>query len=366
MTEKTKNLTTVIVIGLFFLIFSVWCFIKPADALSESERRPLAALPTLDAESFFSGEFMQDFEDYTVDQFPLRDDFRTVKAVISFYLLGQKDMNGIYLQDGYAAQLEYPMNTDSLDNAAAKFTHIYEKYLAQTDAKLYLSVIPDKNCFMAAENGYPAMDYGALTAYLRQKTPFLTYIDIFPLLSREDYYKTDTHWRQEALTDVAQSIAQSMGTSLRAEYTVQAADKPFYGVYYGQSALPLPPDTLQYLTNDTLDACTVYDHETDSLLPVYDLEKAEGKDPYELFLSGSKSLLALTNPNADSQRRLIVFRDSFGSSLVPLLAEAYAEITLVDIRYLSSEVLDRFVDFENCDVLFLYSTLVLNNSVTLK
>jgi len=35
-------------------------------------------------------------------------------------------------------------------------------------------------------------------------------------------------------------------------------------------------------------------------------------------------------------------------------------VTLVDIRYIQVGVLGRYVDFENADVLFLYSTLVLN------
>ena len=95
------------------------------------------------------------------------------------------------------------------------------------------------------------------------------------------------------------------------------------------------------------------------------MEKANGKDPYEMFLSGSISLLTIENPNATTDRELIVFRDSFGSSISPLLAEGYAKITLVDIRYLRTDMLARFIEFKNQDVLFLYSTLVLNNSETL-
>lgn len=364
MSETIKNRMTVLIIGSFFLIFFVWCLLKPTDAISESERRTLAAMPEWSAADFFDGTFAKDFEDYATDQFPLRDSFRTVKAVTSFYLLGQKDTNDIYLADGHISQLEYPMDTDSLDNAAKKFAHIYEKYLS--NANVYFSVVPDKNAFLAEEHGYPSMDYDAFVSYLREKTDFMTYIDIFPLLSAEDYYRTDIHWRQEALTDVAQALAAGMGTELSAQYDTVTSDEPFYGVYYGQAALPLSADALCYLTNATLDACTVYDYETDTQLPVYDTEKASGRDPYELFLSGSKSLLTLTNPNATSGKRLIVFRDSFGSSLVPLLAEGYAEITLIDIRYISSEVLGNYVNFDDCDVLFLYSTPVLNNSITLK
>ena len=85
-----------------------------------------------------------------------------------------------------------------------------------------------------------------------------------------------------------------------------------------------------------------------------------------MFLSGSLSLITIENPNATTDKELVIFRDSFGSSIAPLLVEGYAKITLVDIRYITSDLVGRFIDFENQDVLFLYSTLVLNNSVTLK
>ena len=110
----------------------------------------------------------------------------------------------------------------------------------------------------------------------------------------------------------------------------------------------------------------MYDYESDAYLPVYTLDRADGSDPYEIFLSGPKSLLRIENPNAKTERRLIVFRDSFAASLIPLLAEGYREITLVDIRYLSPASLGQFVDFGAQDVLFLYSTSVLNDSATIK
>mgnify|MGYP000103969344 FL=1 len=96
------------------------------------------------------------------------------------------------------------------------------------------------------------------------------------------------------------------------------------------------------------------------------MEKAYGKDPYQMFLSGSISLMTIENPNAKTDKELIIFRDSFGSSISPLLVEGYAKITLVDIRYIVPDYLGRFVNFEGSDVLFLYSTLVLNNSETIQ
>ena len=84
-------------------------------------------------------------------------------------------------------------------------------------------------------------------------------------------------------------------------------------------------------------------------------------------LGGARSIIRITNPNAAKERRLIVFRDSFGSSIAPLLAAGYSEITLVDIRYISPLSLGKLIDFTKADdALFLYSASVINNSETIK
>lgn len=367
MNEKRKNLVTLCLLGAFLFGFGVWSLVRPADEFSLSERRPLEQLPALSAQDVLSGAYMQKLELYATDQFPLREQWRTLKAVFSYYALGQTDNNGVYLSGGSAAQLDYPLNDDSVSYAAGRFQTLYDKYFAGTEAKLYLSVVPDKNYFLAAEAGAPTMDYAALVDSLRAQTGAYTYVDLFDLLSAGDYYATDSHWRQECLTAVAERLGEAMGADVAAEYEEKTLDAPYYGVYYGYAALPMPADTIRYLTNPTLDACTVYHYETDKTTSgVYDFEKAAGKDPYELFLSGSESLLRVENPNAATTRELIVFRDSFGSSLAPLLVEGYAAVTLVDIRYLSSELLGRYLDVTDQDVLLLYSTSVLNNSEALK
>lgn len=366
MSEKVKNRVIIIMTVLFLCGFSLWSILKPTDAKSVSERRPLAQLPAVSGEAVFSGTFMTDFEKFTLDQFPLRDRFRTLKAFTAFYLLGQKDNNRIYMIDGHASKLEYPLNTESIDYATARFRYVYDLYLADKDLQVYLSVIPDKNYFMAQENGYPSMDYEQFISHMKDGMEYAEYIDIVPLLKLSDYYHTDTHWRQEKIEDVAQFLAAEMGVTLSNEYTVNQVDTPFYGVYYGQSALPLPADTIYYLDNPSLKDCKVFDYETNAYISIYDLDKTTGNDPYEMFMSGSKSLLTIENPNATTDKELLIFRDSFGSSIAPLLAEGYATITLIDIRYLSPYMLDRFISFENQDVLFLYSVSVLNNSITIK
>lgn len=363
---KIDHILTVCMTAAFLCGFCVWSILKADESTSVSERRPLAQLPEVSKDAVMSGEFMSDFESYTLDQFPLRDSFRTLKSATAFYVLRQKDNNDIFIRDGYAAKLEYPMDTASVDRAAERFHFVYEQFLKDSGSAVYISVIPDKSYFTAKEYGYPSLDYGEFVSELRSNTEFARYIDIFDTLELSDYYRTDSHWRQEEITSAARRLADGMGVPLSAEYTKVKVDADFYGVYFGQSALPLPPDEMYYLDSEYLHECTVFDQETDSYVPVYDTEKATGKDPYEMFLAGPKSLLTIDNPAATTDKELICFRDSFGSSIAPILAEGYRKITLVDIRYISPAILGKFISFEGQDVLFLYSTSVLNNSITIK
>lgn len=366
MNTRVKNIVVTCIMAAFFLSLALFCWFKPADAFSDSERRMLAQFPEISVEEILSGEFMTDFEEYTLDQFPLRDSFRNIKAISAFYVFRQSDNNDIYIADGYVSKMEYPMKEASIKRVGERFRYVYDKYLANSDAKVYFSVIPDKNYFLAEKNGYLSLDYDVFMETLLTETDFMEYIDITGLLSIEDYYKTDTHWRQECLVDVAQAIAGAMGVDLPGEYTENMLENPFYGVYYGQVALPLPAEEIKYLTSNAMENCTVYDFQNGKNIGIYDFEKAEGKDPYEMFLSGSLSLITIENPDAFTDKELIIFRDSFGSSIAPLFVDGYAKITLVDIRYMHPDMLDRYVEFDNQDVLFLYSTLMLNNAETIK
>ena len=150
------------------------------------------------------------------------------------------------------------------------------------------------------------------------------------------------------------------------DYTITALQRPFYGVYYGQAALPMEPEAMYLLESDLLRECRVYDYESGQYTDIYNMEKLDSRDLYDVFLSGPRSLLTIENPNASTDRELILFRDSFGSSIAPLLLQDYAKVTLVDIRYIQIDVLDRFLEFHGQDVLFLYSVSILNNSQTIK
>ncbi len=273
----------------------------------------------------------------------------------------------VYVYQGYAVTTEAGYDQKSLDYAALKFQQLYDSYLTGNDGHIYLSVVPDKGSFTAPPEGYTPASAQETADTLLAQLDFVQYVDIAPGLTLEDYYRTDPHWRQECLVATAQTLAQAMDVPLAGDFQENAIDVPFYGAYAEKAGEPLTADTLRYLTGEVLDACTVYDYETDAQETLYDLSAVETDTPYDLYLQGSRSLLRIDSPLSATDRTLVVFRDSFGSSLIPLLAESYRTIYAVDIRYLSSQMVGRFLSFDGSEnVLFLYSTMVLQNSRTMK
>ncbi len=366
MQAKTRN-RLIALVAAVWLALAVWCWVKPAAERSAAERRRLQQMPILSSDTLLSGSFMSEFETYTQDQFPRRDEFRTLKAVFSLYGLAQLDNNGIYIADGHAAKLIWPLREAQVRRAAEKLTTIYEMYFKDTDARVVFAAVPDKGYYLAEPSGRLTLDFDALCAMMAEGMPWAEQLDLTGALTQESYYRTDTHWRQEQILPVAEMIADALGAEVAADYETVTVDAPFYGVYYGQSALPLAPDTISYLTNDVLAGCTVYNYETELTTGVYDLDKLTGSDPYDVFLSGAAALLRIENPAQTNGRELVVFRDSFGSSLVPLLLESYSAVTVADTRYIAPQLLGQLVEFPNdADVLFLYSTLLLNESGALK
>ena len=146
------------------------------------------------------------------------------------------------------------------------------------------------------------------------------------------------------------------------DFTPVKVDKPFYGVYHAQAALPnVSPDTMYIMESPMLEGIT-YTVDGTPKQDVYNMALLNSSDQYNIFLSGAKNgLVVMENPNAATDRHLILIRDSFGSSIAPLLAGDYAKVTLIDLRVTSPAALSLFVDFENADVLVLLSALALNN-----
>lgn len=369
--------------------------VDPDQTVSRSERRRLAEKPELTWENVADKSFMDDTEKYLLDHFPFRDGLRRIKAYFAYDVLQQKENNDIYVVLDHAAKLEYPLNESSVKRFAVKMTGLWQQYFPEQD--VWYAIVPDKNYFLAKQSGYPSIDYEHMIKLLSQELAAnadFAYIDIISDLDIDDYYHTDTHWRQERILDVAHHLADAMGVGgslnfSKGEDTGFTEHKipDFYGVYYGQAALPMEPDTIVYLTDEMTETAAVWSLEENMLggedagkvrlpdeagavlKPVYQLDKLDdGKslDKYDVFVGGASSLQVIKSPDAVTDKRLVIFRDSYTSSLVPLLLGAYSEITLIDLRYIDSARIGEYVDFDGADILFLYNTAIVNHAEMLK
>lgn len=358
-----KHLLQTVLCAIIIFGLSLSGILLPDKEFSNRERRYLATFPSVNASDLESGRFMDSFETYSYDQFPLRDTFLRIKSFVVRNIFFKGDDEGYYKKNGYLAKIEYPMNEKKVEINANKLMDAYETYIAGSDAKVYFSLIPDKNYYLGIPNGYPAMDYEDFEKKACKIFSAPEYIDIKDSLSIEDFYKTDPHWRQEKILPVVDKLYSALGQTPHSVFLSNEATKDFRGALYSQSGINAPGEIIEYLTSDVLDKTSVQNYEISATQGLYDFSKIDSRDPYEFFLSGNQPIQFIESPASETDREIVIFRDSFGSSLAPLLAEKYRKITLVDLRYLNVSLLGDYVTFTDQDVLFIYSTTTFNNTI---
>lgn len=347
-------------------ILMLMACLTPDQTLSASERRKLTQFPTWDMKSFMSGEYMSEWEQYAADQFPFRDAFRMLKGYVAQYVMRMKDEDGIFVSDQAIYELHPTLDEASVHYFSALLNDIRMHDLSSSHC--YFALIPDKTSLLDAS--IPQWDDERLKALLKEELKEMEFIDLYDTLRISSFYPTDLHWRQEALDEVMDKLSDAMKLPAFQMPSETHCYDAFYGAYYGRITHHLKPDTLCWLSDETVQDGVVYDWEQQRHRHVYERDDLTHIDAYDIFLGGAKPLLIIENKHQDNQRELILFRDSFGSSLAPLLIPYYAKITMIDLRYLSLDRLREIkeIDLANAqaDVLFLYSAAMVNQSYTMK
>ena len=329
--------------------------------ISYSERRQLKQWETPTINTIRDGTWFTFLDKYMLDQFPGRDGFRRIKSVFEFNVMRQTQNNGIVIHDSQAAEISYPLTEKAESVYIKRINKLCEKYLSDPSLHIYTTVIPDKMKYMAGEIGAPTLDYDALADRIASEVTAAKYIDIYDTLSLDDYYGTDVHWRQECIIPTAKKLLSEMHGGNCAGMRVSDGLAPFYGVYYGQSALPLAPDKIITVTSDKLDAARVLraDKKTGELGEgklYYEENITATGDGYDVFLGGASTVTVIEAKNPATDRTLYLFSDSFGRSLAPLLLGDYARVVVYDIRYIRTELaLEKIAIEPGSDVLIAYS-----------
>lgn len=361
MSDKIKDIVVTIIFLFTIIALFLINIIKEDTDISVAERRKLATMPELTTKSLFDGTYFKKFDSYVTDQFVERDAFRKIKIDIELSTKGE--YNNLYLYDDYIIEEIFPLNSNSINNLTNKINYIKDTYL-NDNSNIYYTIIPDKNYFV--NNGNLKLDYNKLQDMMKSNLTNLNYINIFDKLTLDNYYKTDTHWKEEDLFNVANTIANQMNFDITNNNNVVNTITTFKGSYAGRLSVTKDIDTIKTISNPSTLNSSVYNYETKKYTDIYDYTKINSLDKYDIYLSGAVPIIDIINNNSSSDKELIVFRDSYGSSLIPLLIEGYKKITVIDIRYISSKILNKYIDFNDQDVLFMYSILTINNSFSIR
>ena len=330
----------------------------PDRDFSEQENRYLSKFEAPTLSTLKSGEFMKDFEQYVIDQFPLRDDWIQLKAWCE-RLVGKQENNGVYLgtDDGQTLFAQYTKpSKDDLQRRVGYVNQLGEN----VDAEVYFALIPDKSYVWADRlpDRAPLIDDGSTIQEAMGLTgEDVTYIDLRDKLAGDDvFYRTDHHWSLFGAFQGYEALTQAMGVD-----TVTPDGEPtmvsdaFYGTTYSSSGAGwVKPDEMYTWVSEEGITVTAYPAGQPEPGVLYDKSFLEKKDKYSMFLGGNKPLAVVENPKAQGGK-LLVLRDSYSDSLAPFLAQSYQEVHLFDVRYNLNSV-KEYVEQNDIDqVLVLFS-----------
>ena len=194
---------------------------------------------------------------------------------------------------------------------------------------------------------------------------FIPMLDAFAVSEEPVFYLTDHHWNGNGVRLAYEAFCREAGVQpagtdsfIRTEYS------PFTGTTQARAGIPAAQaDTLVCMEPafsvilGVKETGESYDH---LVFP----DKAATYDGYEVYLDGNHGILTVRNPAADG--KLLVFRDSFASSLIPYLSANYGEIIAVDVRYYAGTFRDALeAAGEPDEILFLYSLDSLANDTSI-
>lgn len=373
--RRRAEVLTVGIITAFILCFSVWCLVAPKQTFSENENRALASWPVYSFAALKDGSYMSGIQTYLSDHFPLRDPFMTLKTKYEM-LTGREEINDIYLaKDGYYIEAyktpkqqkkiitQFQKLQDAITTGAKENVRVMlvPTAISTYNAKLPGSA-PDRGVlrqvdtmneiYAALPNMQKVDAWSALqTAAAQENTdrplasgnadgaqPVANAGDADRDTSTADglYYHTDHHWTTHGAYVGYQAYCSAAGLSPipEADFQKTCVTTDFHGTIFSKlhdSTVPGDAITLyEYPANQLTVSYPDTGEVTDTL---YNRDYLAQKDKYSMFLNNLHPLVEITNASADSDRQLVLIKDSYANSMVPFLVHHYQKIYVFDTRY---------------------------------
>lgn len=329
---------------------------------------------------FTSREFVQKFENLINEKIPFHvDAIRISKAVdrsiikLAYGFTDDRvipaDMTLAFYYDTEFEQLLFtPTMFDShakqiIDDRIQNYQELIQLY-PDTNFYLYYHQTLHNSEFHPLNPVFPEADSGRSLAYFEQNLPDGLTFGKFLLTSHEDhleyYYRTDHHWRVNAIIRAYQEIYTmlsknypGMSQPLTMTKTIEFPDINFLGMMARRDLYPVKAD--EFVVEDVI-------------LPAHDLIESGQKVDYDrraIYFEGKYSTIPYINHyNAfygevadlieydfhnTSDRNLLIIGSSYQNSLDPLLASHYDKTYCVDLRYYTDFSLSAFLSEREVD-----------------
>ena len=351
------------ILGITFILyimgfFVLQLFIKD-KTFSELENRTLTTLPTLSRQALLDGSFGEAFETYIADQFPLRNQFISLKANTERALL-KKENNGVFLgKDGYLLQdfkepdLELAKRNASYISELANSFNVYVA-LAPTAT----SVLKDKLPNFAQpydETSFISLVYNSLSDKVHK-------VPLYETLSQHKneyiYYKTDHHWTTLGAYYSYVAFCENANITPKSidQFNINTVTDSFYGSLFSKGNFTfIKPDTLQIFSPKEPETLSVtYEATGVTTDTLYEPSYLETKDKYSVFLDNNHPLIKIKT-SAKTGKKLLIIKDSYANCFVPFLTSHYESIEILDLRLLTIPVKTYALENQIDDVLLLYN-----------
>lgn len=350
-----KNKVFIVISSLIILTVSIANIIVPDKTFSENENRTLTSVPAFSFESLVNGDMSARFESYVADQFVLRDIFVSAKAHFE-KLCGKKENNGVYFaKDGYL--IEAP---DYDANIATQNLDIIK------DLNCSLLLIP--TAYEVLQNKLPTFAYYSIQkdiiSLAQSKTNTICPIELLKQNKDEYiYYKTDHHQTSFGSYLSYKAFCEAKNIT-PIKYSSTVLSNNFYGSTWSKATLNyISPDAIS--TVKTNINCKVTINDSQVLNSIYDYSKLETKDKYAVFLGGNYGKVII-DTSANSDKTLLLIKDSYANGLIPYLVNHYKTIVMLDLRYYNQSVKKLTEEIKPDETLLIYNVSSLATDTSFK
>ena len=335
---RISQVVTAVLFCAFLAGFGLLHILLPDRTFSPVENRTLSSMPDFSWSALADGSYTSKLEKYLEDQFPLRDGWMGLKNRYE-YLLGKREFHGVYLcGDRLIHKIEDASRAEQNIAYLQKLTEltVIPVYLGliPTAAEVYRDQLP-----AGAEN----FDQAAYLKKVRESVPDAVWVDMEKWMDGASgvslFYRTDHHWTSAGAWHGYAALMEAMGEPFEPLGTPETVSEDFYGTLYSSSGVHwLAPDTIErYVSGESV---TVENFEKGETHGLYVDSFLGEKDKYASFLGGNTPLYIIRNPEAASEEKLLVVRDSYSDAMAPFLSQYFAEIHLVDLRYYRTSVVE--------------------------